>query len=172
MPFLPLNERADLQAAINDAGSFSPDDQQFATAFEASKEVFGFANYPGVNEGEPARVTLGGLNLAVAATSEHKAEAFEAIRCIRNEENQKLTSIEGGLPAVRASLYDDPQFQAKYPQYGIIREQLTNAAVRPATPVYQSVSTRMSATLAPVSAIDPERTADELAGASAEGDRR
>lgn len=161
--FLPLNERPDLQSAINEAGSFSPDDAQFAAAYEASQEVFGFAKYPAVNEGEQARVTLGGLNLAVASTSQHKAEAFEAIRCIRSEENQKLTSIEGGLPAVRTSLYDDPQFQAKYPQYAIIREQLTNAAVRPATPVYQSVSTRMSATLAPISDIDPESMADELA---------
>jgi multiple sugar transport system substrate-binding protein len=161
--FLPLNERPDLRSAINEAGSFSPDDAQFAAAYEASQQVFGFANYPGVNEGEPARVTLGGLNLAVASTSQHKAEAFEAIRCIRNEENQKLTSIEGGLPAVRTSLYDDPQFRAKYPQYAIIREQLTNAAVRPATPVYQSVSTRISATLAPITDIDPESMADELA---------
>ena len=42
-------------------------------------------------------------------------EAFEAIRCLRNVENQRYTSVEGGLPAVRTSLYDDPQFQAKYP---------------------------------------------------------
>ncbi len=161
--FLPLNEIPELQSAINDAGTFSPDDQQFTTAYDASKKVFGFANYPGVREGEPAKVTLGGLNLAVAKTSQHKAEAFEAVRCLRNLENQKYTSIEGGLPAVRTSLYSDPAFQAKYPQYEIIREQLTNAAVRPATPVYQSVSTRMSATLAPVSGIDPEKTADILA---------
>ncbi len=100
------------------------------------------------------------------------AEAFEAIRCLRNVENQRYTSIEGGLPAVRTSLYDDPAFQAKYPQYAIIREQLTNAAVRPATPVYQAVSTRISATLAPITDIDPERTADELDGAGAEGHRR
>ncbi|MCV7065999.1 ABC transporter substrate-binding protein [Mycolicibacterium farcinogenes] len=160
--FLPLDERADLAGAINDLGTFSPTDEQFEAAYEASKNVFGFANYPGVREGEPARVTLGGLNLAVARTSQHKAEAFEAIRCLRNVENQRYTSVEGGLPAVRASLYDDPAFQAKYPQYAIIREQLTNAAVRPATPVYQAVSTRMSATLAPISAIDPEKTADEL----------
>ena len=64
---------------------------------------------------------------------------------------------------IRDRLYDDPEFQKKYPQYAIIREQLTNAAVRPATPVYQSVSTRISATLAPITDIDPERTADELA---------
>lgn len=107
-------------------------------------------------------MTIGGLNLAVAETSRHKAEAFEAIRCLRNVENQRYTSVEGGLPAVRESLYDDPEFQAKYPQYAIIREQLTNAAVRPATPVYQAVSTRISATLAPITDIDPEHTADEL----------
>ena len=70
--------------------------------------------------------------------------------------------MEGGLPAVRSSLYDDPKFQVRYPQYDVIREQLSNAAVRPATPVYQAVSTRISATLAPITAIDPERTADAL----------
>jgi multiple sugar transport system substrate-binding protein len=160
--FLPLNERADLVKAINDVGTFAPDDAQFEAAYDASKKVFGFATYPGVRAGEPANVTIGGLNLAVGKNSQHKAEAFEAIRCLRNVENQRYTSIEGGLPAVRASLYDDPAFQKKYPQYAIIREQLTNAAVRPATPVYQAVSTRISATLAPITDIDPERTADEL----------
>ena len=161
--FLPLNERQELKGSINDAGTFSPTDDQFKTAYEASQEVFGFANYPGVLPGEPAKVTLGGLNLAVGKNTQHKAEAFEAIRCLRNVENQRYTSVEGGLPAVRTSLYDDPAFQKKYPQYAIIREQLTNAAVRPATPVYQAVSTRLSATLAPITDIDPERTADELA---------
>ncbi|WP_245906234.1 ABC transporter substrate-binding protein [Mycolicibacterium palauense] len=160
--FLPLDERPDLQSAINDVGSFSPTDDQFTQAYAASREVFGFAPYPAVRQGEPARVTLGGLNLAVARTTRHKAEAFEAIRCLRDVDNQRYTSVEGGLPAVRTSLYSDPAFQAKYPQYAIIRDQLTNAAVRPATPLYQAVSTMMSATLAPISAIDPERTADRL----------
>ncbi|HVQ52942.1 MAG TPA: extracellular solute-binding protein, partial [Mycobacterium sp.] len=160
--FLPLDKESDLAGSINDAGTFSPTDEQFKAAYEASKKVFGFAPYPGVQPGESAKVTLGGLNLAVAKTSQHRAEAFEAIRCLRNVENQRYTSVEGGLPAVRASLYDDPTFQAKYPQYAIIRQQLTNAAVRPATPVYQAVSTRISVTLAPITAIDPERTADEL----------
>ncbi|MFG1931177.1 ABC transporter substrate-binding protein [Mycobacterium sp. NPDC048908] len=160
--FLPLDKQPDLTGSINDVGTFSPTDEQFKSAYEASKKVFGFASYPGVQEGQPAKVTLGGLNLAVAKTTQHRAEAFEAIRCMRNVDNQRYTSVEGGLPAVRASLYDDPTFQAKYPQYAIIREQLTNAAVRPATPVYQAVSTRISVTLSPVTAIDPERTADEL----------
>jgi multiple sugar transport system substrate-binding protein len=160
--FLPLNKDPALAGSINEAGTFSPTDEQFKAAYDASKKVFGFAPYPGVQPGESAKVTLGGLNLAVGKNTQHKAEAFEAIRCLRNIENQRYTSVEGGLPAVRTSLYDDPAFQAKYPQYAIIRDQLTNAAVRPATPVYQAVSTRISATLAPITDIDPERTADEL----------
>ncbi len=163
VPFLPLNRRPDLAGSINDVGSFTPTEQQFAEAYDASRRVFGFAPYPRVQPGQPAKVTIGGLNLAVAATSRHKAEAFEAIRCLRSPANEKFISLDGGLPAVRTSLYADPQFQAKYPMYEIIRRQLTDPAVRLATPVYQSVSTRISATLAPITRIDPQRTADELA---------
>jgi multiple sugar transport system substrate-binding protein len=160
--FLPLGRRSDLAGSINSIGTFTPTDQQFRAAYAAAQLVFGFAPYPGVRPGRPAKVTIGGLNLAVAKTTRHRAEAFEAVRCLRGLPNQKYVSIEGGLPAVRASLYSDPQFQAKYPMYGIIRQQLTTAAVRPATPVYQAVSTRISATLAPITRIDPESTADEL----------
>ncbi|OBA94234.1 ABC transporter substrate-binding protein [Mycobacteriaceae bacterium 1482268.1] len=161
--FLPLDKRPDLVGSINDVGTFSPSDDQFRAAYDASKKVFGFAPYPRVQPDKPAKVTLGGLNLAVAKTTAHKAEAFEAVRCLRSPENQRYTSVEGGLPAVRASLYNDPEFQGRYPQYDIIRQQLIDAAVRPATPNYQAVSTRISATLAPINAIDPERTADTLA---------
>jgi multiple sugar transport system substrate-binding protein len=160
--FLPLNQRPDLAGSIDDIGMFAPTDQQFRAAYEASEKVFGFAPYPGVLPDQPAKVTIGGLNLAVARTTRHQAEAFEAVRCLRNLQNQKYVSIEGGLPAVRTSLYSDPRFQAKYPMYDIIRQQLTNAAVRPATPVYQAVSTRISAALDPINEIDPEQTADEL----------
>ena len=163
VPFLPLADKPELAGSINEAGTFAPSDEQFALALDTSRQVFAFAPYPGVIPGKPTRVTLGGLNIAVASTTRHPAEAFEAIRCIRSESNQRYTSIEGGLPAVRASLYSDPDFQKKYPQYAIIRDQLTTAAVRPATPNYQAMSTRISATLAPITAIDPEKTADELA---------
>jgi multiple sugar transport system substrate-binding protein len=162
VPFLPLNRLPDLAGSINDVGTFVPTDQQFRAAYDASKKVFGFAPFPGVQPGRPAKVTIGGLNLAVAKTTRYRAEAFEAIRCLRDLSNEKYISLEGGLPAVRTSLYSDPQFQAKYPMYNIIRQQLSNAAVRPATPVYQAVSTRMAATLAPINDIDPEKTADEL----------
>ena len=162
VPFLPLNRIPELAGSINGFGTFMPNDEQFRIAYEASRKVFGFAPYPGVLPGAPAKVTIGGLNLAVASTSTHKAEAFEAVRCLRNLENQKYTSINGGLPAVRTSLYSDPQFQAKYPMHSEIRQQLTDAAMRPATPVYQAVSLRLSAALSPITTIDPESKADEL----------
>lgn len=163
VPFLPLYRRPDLAGSVNNVGSFVPTDEQFRAAYDASRKVFGFAPYPAVRPGQPAKVTIGGLNLAVAKTSRHKAEAYEAIRCLRSPANDKFASLDGGLPAVRTSVYSDPQFQAKYPMYDLIRRQLTDAAVRLATPVYQSVSTRIAATLAPITQIDPDKTADELA---------
>jgi multiple sugar transport system substrate-binding protein len=163
VPFLALNRRPDLAGSVNNVGSFTPTDQQFREAYDASRKVFGFAPYPSVQPGRPAKVTIGGLNLAVSKTTRHKAEAYEAIRCLRDASNEKYISLEGGVPAVRTSLYADPQFQAKYPMYEIIRRQLVDPAVRLATPVYQSVSTRIAATLAPITRIDPEKTADQLA---------
>jgi multiple sugar transport system substrate-binding protein len=162
VPFLPLNRNPALAGSVSDVGTFVPNDEQFRIAYDASQKVFGFAPYPGVAPGQPAKVTIGGLNLAVASTTRHRAEAFEAVRCLRSLQSQKYVSIGGGLPAVRTSLYSDPQFQAKYPMYTVIRQQLTDAAVRPATPVYQALSLRLSSALSPIAQIDPERTADKL----------
>lgn len=162
VPFLPLNRNPALGGSIDDLGTFAPTDEQFRIAYDASRKVFGFAPYPGVAPDRPAKVTIGGLNLAVASTTRHRAEAFEAVRCLRSPQSQKYVSIQGGLPAVRTSLYSDPQFQAKYPMHTIIRRQLTDAAVRPATPVYQALSLRLSSALSPITRIDPEHTADEL----------
>ncbi|OHU30768.1 ABC transporter substrate-binding protein [Mycobacteroides franklinii] len=162
VPFLRLDRRPDLTGAIGGAGRFEPSDEQFAAAYEAASAALGFAPFPSVVAGRPAKVTIGGLNIAVARTTRYKAQAFEALNCLRSRENQKATAIEGGLPAVDSSLYDDPEFQAKYPAYAIIRDQLANAAVRPASPYYQAISTRVSAVLAPITAIDPEHTADQL----------
>ncbi len=162
VPFLPLDRNPELAGTINDVGTFVPSDEQFRIAYDASQKVFGFARYPGVAPGQPAKVTIGGSNLAVASTTRHRAEAFEAVRCLRSLQSQKYVSIAGGLPPVRTSLYSDPQFQAKYPMYTVIRQQITDAAVRPATPVYQAVAIRIAAALSPITGIDPERTADEL----------
>src|SRR5258708_15237886 len=75
--FLPLDTQPDLSASINDARTFYPTDGQFKAPLDASTQVIGLAPYPGGQPGEDAKVTLRGLNLAVAKTSQHRAEAIE-----------------------------------------------------------------------------------------------
>ncbi|GIJ80274.1 sugar ABC transporter substrate-binding protein [Micromonospora phaseoli] len=125
-------------------------------------EQVGWARVPGVDEGTPGRVTIGGINLAVSQHSEHPAESFEAARCLRNAEHQKFSAINDGVPPTIESVYDDPEMDEAYPMKETILEQLRDPAVRPLTPAYQSISTVTSAILSPPSAIDPQATADEL----------
>ncbi len=101
--FLPLDQNPALAGAINRFGAFVPDDEQFRIAYEASRKVFGFAPYPGVAPGRPARVTIGGANLAVAATTRHRAEAFEAVRCLRSLAQPEVR-VGRGRPAPGARL--------------------------------------------------------------------
>ncbi|AWG98353.1 ABC transporter substrate-binding protein [Rhodococcus ruber] len=121
------------------------------------------APYPSVVPGKPAEVTIGGFNIGVARTTRYPDLAFEAVQCLRNEENQRNNAVGGGVPPTLASLYDDPEFQQAYPMWREVRESLENAAVRPVSPAYQSISTLITATLNPVDQIDPPRTVDELA---------
>jgi multiple sugar transport system substrate-binding protein len=121
-----------------------------------------WARYPGVEPGVPSKVTIGGTNLAVSSYSEHRAEAFDAVLCLRNAEHQLLLAVKDGVPPTIESVYDEPQMTEAYPMKDTILEELRDAANRPLTPAYQNVSTVMAATLSPPADIDPQRTADEL----------
>ncbi|MEV6811991.1 ABC transporter substrate-binding protein [Micromonospora sp. NPDC051296] len=131
-------------------------------------EQVGWARVPGVDAGTPGRVTIGGVNLAVSAHSEHPQESFEAARCLRSAEHQKFSAINDGVPPTIERVYDDPEMDEAYPMKETILEQLRDPAVRPLTPAYQSISTVTSALLSPPSAIDPQATADELRKAIAD----
>ncbi|MFC7549991.1 ABC transporter substrate-binding protein [Plantactinospora sp. GCM10030261] len=121
-----------------------------------------WARYPGVEEGTPSKVTIGGINMAVSAYSPHPEEAFEAAACIRNAENQKFSAINSGVPPTIESVYADPEMAEAYPMKDTILEELKEPAVRPLTPAYQNISTVTSALLSPPSAIDPQQTVKEL----------
>ncbi|PZG19730.1 ABC transporter substrate-binding protein [Micromonospora craterilacus] len=131
-------------------------------------EQVGWARVPGVDAGTPGRVTIGGVNLAVSAHSEHPQESFEAAKCLRNAEHQKFSAINDGVPPTIERVYDDPEMDEAYPMKETILEQLRDPAVRPLTPAYQSISTVTSAFLSPPAAIDPQATADELRKAIAD----
>ncbi len=125
-------------------------------------EHFKWARYPGVDG--PARVTIGGYNLAVSAYSQHKPQAFEAALCLRSAESQRFSAINDGVPPTIESVYDgsDQEFVEAYPMWETILEELRDAAVRPLTPVYQNLSTITSKVLSPPQDINPEETAAEL----------
>jgi multiple sugar transport system substrate-binding protein len=124
---------------------------------------FKWAPYPAVAAGEPAHVTIGGINLAVSAYSKHPAEAFEATLCLRNRENQKIGAIKGGVPPTISDLYDDPSLEADYPFRKDIKASLATAAVRPLTPAYQNLSIVISHSVSPPAGINPESTEKKMA---------
>ena len=119
---------------------------------------FKWAPYPEVIPGQPAKVTIGGINLAVSAYSKHPDEAFDAALCLRNRENQKIGAIKGGVPPSISSLYDDPAVVQAYPFAKEIKASLATAAVRPLTPFYQNLSIVVSHAVSPAASIDPEST--------------
>ena len=126
--------------------------------------VFKYAPYPRVDANTPAKVTIGGIDLAISAYSKHKDLAFEAAMCLRSNESQQELANVGGLPPVGDALYQNPptDFAKTYPFYKLIRDSLENAAVRPLTPAYQSLSSITSYLLSPPQKIDPDRTEQKL----------
>lgn len=125
-------------------------------------EKVGWARYPGVHPGKPSRVTIGGFNLAVSSYSEKPELAFDAALCLRSPEHQKTQAIKAGVPPTVESVYQGPRMGEKYPMRETIKAELRNAAVRPVTPAYQSVSTVLSNLLSPPSAIRPQETAKRM----------
>jgi multiple sugar transport system substrate-binding protein len=120
---------------------------------------------PSFAPGQPGRATLGGMNLAISSYSKHPQQAFEAAMCLRSPQHEVQFAEAGNEPPVLASLYKDPALQKAYPEYKEILAELKTAVPRPATPLYQNISTIISSTLSPPGSIDPPKTTDALKGA-------
>jgi multiple sugar transport system substrate-binding protein len=130
-----------------------PSAQQNAPAI--AKQM-AWTEYPRVDANLPSRPPVGGTDLAVSAFSRHKQQAFDAITCLRNRDNQLRNAVEGGLPPTLASLYRDPRLiNGGYPFAAEIFDSLQRGGVRPKTPAYESVSIAMQATLSPPSVAGP-----------------
>jgi len=150
------------------------DAQGRPSATDTGKRVideFAWAPYPSVVPGQPAKVTIGGINLGVSTTSRHKDLAFEAVQCLRNRENQLMLATKAGVPPTLEALYTDPAFQAKYPAWQAIKQALDSASVRPKTPAYQSISIVISDLLNPPAAINPQALVPQLADQVAKAEK-
>jgi multiple sugar transport system substrate-binding protein len=115
------------------------------------------AKYPGITDALPSKPPLGGINVAVSSYSKHKAEAFAAIQCLVQPDNQLAIAKAGGLPPVRADVYDRPAINEVYPGFaGLIASSIRDAAPRPSeSPAYQDLSLAIQDALHPATGIDP-----------------
>src|SRR6201986_546109 len=125
---------------------------------------FKWAPYPEVTSGVPAKVTIGGIDLAVSAYSQHKNLAFQAALCLRDAQNQLIGATVGGVPPTITSLYNNPKLFPDYPFHADILTELENGSVRPKTPLYQVVSIDLSHQISPASSINPTATEQSMAG--------
>jgi multiple sugar transport system substrate-binding protein len=144
------------------------DEQGRPTLRDTGRQVvdeLAWTAYPSVVPGQPASVTIGGLNLAVSSTGERPDLAFEAVQCLRNRANQLRNAVDGGVPPTLVELYDDPAFREAYPAWEAIRATLQNASVRPETPAYQSISIAVADLLNPPADIDLDTIVPRLADA-------
>ncbi len=121
------------------------------------------ARFPDVEGGPESAPPLGGLNLAVGAYTEHEQEAFDALACLRQPENQLLATELGGLPPTDETLYDDPVVEEAYPEFAdLMLESIQAAAPRPSTPAYSDVALATRTVLHPPGDIEPESVVEEL----------
>ena len=141
----------------------------YPSAKENAPDVFknlGSARYPAIDESQPSRPPLGGINLGVSAYSQNPEQAFDAAQCLVQPDNQVTAASLGGLPPTREDIYTSKDVEKAYPGFApLIKESIENAAPRPLTPAYQDVSLAIQRALHPVAKIDPDDPApvyDEL----------
>ncbi|GGS13155.1 MULTISPECIES: ABC transporter substrate-binding protein [Actinokineospora] len=166
-PSLSNAQEDDIRLAFQDGGAAFQINWPYvyAAMTEANPELIEtlrWAPYPALDPANTGTATLGGFNLAVSAYSEHKAEAFEAAKCLRSAESQKFSAINSGVPPTIESVYAEPEMEEAYPMRETILAELKKAAIRPLTPAYQNVSTLISTILSPPRDINPPETADRL----------
>jgi multiple sugar transport system substrate-binding protein len=129
-----------------------------AESSPVAKKVFenmGFARWPGVNKGEPSKVSIGGANIGVSDTGKDPKLATQAALCMTSRKWQDAEAINEGLPPVMNASYDDPKVREQYPFADLLREQLRDSVVRPATPSYSDVTLAIQDSLHPPAEIDP-----------------
>src|SRR5690349_13532135 len=130
-----------------------------------TKKVFenmGYARWPGVIPGKPSRVSIGGANLGIPKTGKNPALATAAALCMTSPKWQAQEAINEGLPPVTNATYDDPAVRKVYPFADLLREQLKDSVVRPATPSYSDVTLAIQSSLHPPAGINPQKSINTL----------
>jgi multiple sugar transport system substrate-binding protein len=122
----------------------------------------GYTLFPEVTPGIKPHVSIGGYNLAVSAYSTHPQLAFDAVRCLTQQQYETMYAVKGGLAPVRTAIYRDPAFDKAYPFHTLIQAQLSTYGIRPQTPSYADVTLAIQKALSPTSNINPQTVTSTL----------
>jgi multiple sugar transport system substrate-binding protein len=136
-----------------------------AETSDVTKKVFenmGYARWPGVNKGEPSKVSIGGANLGVVTTGENQELAVEAALCMTSAKWQAQEAINEALPPVMNSTYDNAEVRKAYPFADELRDTLSESVTRPATPSYSDVTLAIQDALHPPAEVDPSSSFNKL----------
>jgi multiple sugar transport system substrate-binding protein len=102
------------------------------------KDKFGVAPLPGVDG--PGASSLGGHSEGISVYSKHKGTAFEFLKFIEEDAQQKFFMEKGSLAPVVGAIYEDKDLVAKYPYLPTLLTSIKNAVPRPVTPFYPAVT--------------------------------
>lgn len=130
----------------------------WSSAQATNPKVFkqmGYAPFPSITAGTAPKVSIGGYNLGISTHSQHPRQAFDAVKCLVQPQNQVRDAVKGGLAPVLGSIYQEKAFEKAYPFHQLIKQQLQNFGIRPQTPAYADITLAIQDALSPTSAIDP-----------------
>jgi multiple sugar transport system substrate-binding protein len=83
---------------------------------------------------------LGGHNFVISVFTDNPGAALKWTDYMMQEPQQKTSFLEAAQAPTLASVYDDPAIQKKYAFAPQLKEAVTQAKVRPVSPVYPQVS--------------------------------
>jgi multiple sugar transport system substrate-binding protein len=108
------------------------------------REQVGVSPLP-VGEGQSQSAScLGGWNLLISASSQMQDEAWEFVRFMTSQENQKMQTLSAStLPTLNA-LYGNREILEEVPVVALSKEALKNARPRPVSPHYSEMSRTMA----------------------------
>jgi multiple sugar transport system substrate-binding protein len=102
------------------------------------KDKFAVAPLPGLTG--PGASSLGGHNSAMSTYSSHKATAYDFLKFLVNDENERWYATQGSLAPSLTALYDDQALVSKLAYLPVLKVSIQNAVPRPVTPFYPAVT--------------------------------
>ena len=107
-------------------------------------EQVGMAQLPVDGGHRESSGCLGGWNILIGASSQMQDEAWEFVRFVTSEENQRVNTLHSSILPTLNTLYDDRQILEEAPLVALCKEALHNARPRPVSPYYSQMSRTMA----------------------------